>query len=136
MRSKKIVQGGISALTMAAFAVAMAPGSAQAAIDWDHGPMRDGGSAAAAYFEEHGDHVKVCDTKTDGKKAWVNVFDHMTGDFLYSLTDTQNDGKCSYRSASDGGVYNLPENHNIGFSVSIEPSDNRDSEYYVYFNDH
>ena len=135
MRSKKIVQGGISVLAMAAFAVAMAPGSAQA-ITWDHGPLYDGGRAAAAYFEENGDHVKVCDTKSDGKKAWVNVYDHMTGKFLYSLTDTTNDGKCSYRDASDGGVYNLPENHDIGFSVSKEPSDNTDSEYYVYFNDH
>ncbi|MBO8197814.1 hypothetical protein ACFW4X_11345 [Streptomyces smyrnaeus] len=138
MRIKRIVQGGISALAMGAFVVAMSPGSAQA-INWDHGPMYSGDKgdkAASAYFEEHGDHVKVCDIDSDGKKAWVNVYDEMTNDFLYSLTDTKNDGKCSYRHASDGGKYNLPENHDIGFTVSYEPSNNPNPGYYIYFNDH
>ncbi|MGI5350553.1 hypothetical protein ACQEU8_20605 [Streptomyces sp. CA-250714] len=125
----------MSALVMGAFAVAMVPGSAQA-VNWDHGPLYDRGKHAAAYFEENGDHIKVCDTRSDGKKAWVNVSDYTTEDFLYSLTDKTNDGKCSYRDASDGGRYNLPENHKIRIVVSHEPSDNSGAAEYQYLNDH
>ena len=133
MRIKKIVQGGISAVAMAAFAVAMAPGSAQA-IDWNHGPMYDGAKAAAVYFAYDGDHVKICDTKSDGKKAQVKVYNQRTKSFLYSLTDATNDGKCSYRDASYGGVYNLPENEDIGFEVQRVPDSATDRSYFVYLN--
>ncbi|GLW44484.1 hypothetical protein Stsp02_01460 [Streptomyces sp. NBRC 14336] len=135
MRTKRVLQGGISALAMGVVAVAMMPGSAQA-LDWDHGPLYDTGKHAAAYIEEHGDRLKVCDTKTDGKKAWVNVFDYYSGDLVYSLTDEKNDGKCSYRGASDGGKYNLAEYHKFDVIVSHEPSDNSGSYHFQFLNDH
>ncbi|MEV0117919.1 hypothetical protein AB0H77_32560 [Streptomyces sp. NPDC050844] len=135
MRIKRIVQGGMSALAMGAVAVAMVPGSAQA-VDWDYGPLYDTGKHAAAYIEERGDYLKVCDTRSDGKKAWVNVFDYYSGDLVYSLTDEKNDGKCSYRDASDGGKYNLAESHKFDVIVSHEPSNNSGSYHFQFLNDH
>ncbi len=89
--------------------------SPAAAITYGYGPWYDGLRGAKVYFEKHGDHVKICDIKTDGERARVVVA--ALGETRYELADTKNDGKCRYASAANGGDYNLPENQWITFRV-------------------
>lgn len=107
----------IALVTGAAITAAVVATSPAAAITYGYGPWYDGLKGAVAYFEKTGDHLKVCDVKADGNNAQVIVDDETTGEYLYTLTDTKDDGHCHYASAADGGVHNLPEKHWISFKV-------------------
>ncbi|MET7605889.1 hypothetical protein ABZS96_25920 [Streptomyces avermitilis] len=107
----------IALVAGAAVTAAVVATSPAAAITYGYGPWYDGTRGAKAYFEKTGDHLKICDVKTDGEYAWVYVYDETADKFRYSASDTKNDGHCHYASAADGGYYNLPEKHWIWFTV-------------------
>ncbi|MGW7258885.1 hypothetical protein [Streptomyces sp. NPDC054834] len=111
--------GLLAGATVTAATVATSPA---AAITYGYGPWYNGSQrGAVAYFEKHGDHFKVCDTKSDGRYATIYVYDETAKRYQMSLSDTKNDGKCHYSSAADGGYFNLPENHWFQITVRVVP---------------
>ncbi|MDT7797133.1 MAG: hypothetical protein QOI78_566 [Actinomycetota bacterium] len=87
---------------------------------WDHTwTTTDGDKGGTVYIAENGDRVSVCDTASDGYAPRVQVA--ASGGL----------GSCASASASQGGVYNLPENTSIGVTIWPGP----DCKHY-YLNDH
>jgi hypothetical protein len=140
------------ALGVAAAAVFAAGGmlatatAAGAAVDppsngWDHTwTTTDGNKGGTVYIEENGDRVSVCDTAADGYAPRVQVASEESSvpgayDIRYTLTASGGLGSCASASASQGGVYNLPENTNIGITVWLGPDYKYQSTHY-YLNDH
>nr|WP_181412057.1 hypothetical protein [Streptomyces sp. F12] len=111
------VAGRLGLAATAAVSAAVVAASPAAAVTYGYGPWYDGLKGAKAYFAKTGDHLKVCDIKSDGEVAQVKVRDETMNAYLYTLKDTYNDGRCHYASAADGGVHNLPEKHWISFTV-------------------
>ncbi|MFJ3235964.1 hypothetical protein [Streptomyces sp. NPDC086787] len=93
--------------------------SPAAAITYGYGPWYNENKGAVAYFEKHGDHIKICDIKSDDMYANIYVYDKTAKRFQVDLSDTKNDGHCHYSSAADGGSFNLPENHWFEMTVSV-----------------
>lgn len=98
-----------SALAVAAAGTVLTGGSASASISppsggYDHAWTVDG---MTVYIEEHGDIVKLCDSKADGKVAQVYV-GPLADLYRYSMT-IGGLGSCITHKASEGGKYNLPE---------------------------
>ncbi|MER6353076.1 hypothetical protein ABT186_14830 [Streptomyces sp. NPDC001634] len=133
MKSKLV--GRIGMVAVAAVSATVVATSPAAAITYGYGPWYDGTKGAVAYFEKHGDHIKVCDIKSDGDYAWVYVYDETKKEFRYSLTDTKNDGKCHYASAADGGWYDLPEKHWFMITVHNGNWDSKAKSFEIYNNE-
>ncbi|MFF0588636.1 hypothetical protein ACFYWD_21975 [Streptomyces sp. NPDC003781] len=116
-------------LLAAAAALTMNAGSAYA-IDWDHTASYDG---VTVYYEEHGDIVKVCDSKKNGRSASVIVYENSPGDVGYSMTVSSGYGDCKSHRASDGARYNPLEGHYVYFQL-----DPHTGNYYTvkWLNDH
>ncbi|MFE7038511.1 hypothetical protein ACFU9X_03390 [Streptomyces atratus] len=114
------IMGRVSLVGIAALTAGVMASSPAAAISYGYGPWYNPTKGAKAYFEKHGDHIKICDIKTDGSKALVQVWDTKYDREQARLTDSFNDGKCSYSSAAKGGKYNLPENRWFEFLICIE----------------
>jgi hypothetical protein len=73
------------------------------------------GWSGEGVFTEEGDRVHICDTDADGRGVIIYVYKGTPDDGvkLYSI-NVGGEGNCVTKSASDGGVYNLPETR-IGF---------------------
>ncbi|SCG62303.1 hypothetical protein [Micromonospora coxensis] len=137
MRKALGVAAAVTALTVALPSPAMASDSYH---EMNTGDAVGGGFfdySGEATFTEHGDIVKICDTDEDGHavKMWVKL-DGPKGPTLYTFT-RGGEGNCATRRASDGGVYNLPENRYIGF-LFCRIRDGHESECggYRFYNDH
>jgi hypothetical protein len=120
--------------------------SASASVDppsggWDHTwTTTDGDKGGTVYIAEYGDHVSVCDTASDGYAPRVQIASEESSvpgayDIRYTLTASGGLGSCASASASQGGVYNLPENTSIGVTVWLGPNYKYQSTHY-YLNDH
>lgn len=141
MRLPKKVRLGLPVAAMGLGAMMMAATPATA-IDWDHGPWAstDASPGAKAYFEEHGDRVKICDTDSDSYAALVEVYEGRN-DLVerYSIWDSRDDGRCTYADASTDQYSNLRENRWHTFRVcKVRPSDwdTKNCKYYRAVNDH
>ncbi len=141
----KIAALAATTLFVAGGALATAA-SASASVDppsggWDHTwTTTDGDKGGTVYIEENGDRVSVCDTAADGYAPRVQVANEESTvpgayDIRYTLTASGGLGSCATASASQGGVYNLPENTSIGVTVWLGPSYKYPSTHY-YLNDH
>ncbi|MDT0455516.1 hypothetical protein RM550_07155 [Streptomyces sp. DSM 41527] len=106
----------VGATALASAALAMTAGSASAA-GWDHifGPNVEGSSGVRVYVQEHGDVVKLCDTKADGYSAQLEVYEDGYSNASYYMTVTTGAGTCKTHRASDGAKYNLDENNGVSF---------------------
>lgn len=120
--------------------------SAWAGVDppsggWDHTwTTTDGDKGGTVYIAEHGDHVSLCDTDADGYAPRVQIANEEGSvpgayDIRYTLTASGGLGSCVSASASQGGVYNLPENVSIGVTIYLGPDYKYPSTHY-YLNDH
>ncbi|GGT36484.1 hypothetical protein [Streptomyces purpureus] len=125
---------GAAALT--ALTTVTAP-SASAAVappggsSWDHTWSGDG---VKVYVKEHGDVISVCDTSANGHSAWVLVMDISVDKTAYELKATGGKGTCASHTASEGGRYNLAENHRI--ALNFEGRGLQGSYYVSFVNDH
>jgi hypothetical protein len=92
------------------------------------------GWSGKGWFNEHGDVVTICDAQADGVAVEMFVYyDKPTGNPMYSF-HVGGKGRCVTRKASMGGVYNLQENHYVGFKFCrYQGGECRD---YRFFNDH
>ncbi|MEV6182907.1 hypothetical protein ACIHAR_14085 [Streptomyces sp. NPDC052016] len=118
--------------------------SASAAVDppsggWDHtwttSDSRDGGTV---YIAEHGDIVSLCDTAADGYAPRVQIASQASSGayhIRYTLTASGGEGSCASARASQGGVYDLPENTQIGVTIWLGPDRDYQTQHY-YLNDH
>jgi len=114
----------VSRLVKAALGVAVVAGGALAAqgpaqaADGPHHWMYtdDSGSGGRVDFWPDGDIVQLCDKASDGARAEVDVYDN--GGYLYHLEAAGN-GVCGTRRASDGGKYDLAENHCFTFVIYL-----------------
>lgn len=137
MRRGLGVAAAVTALTVGLPSPAMASDSYHVMNTGDAfgGPVFD--YSGEAYFTEHGDKVKICDTDADGYavKMWVSL-DNAYGPNLYSFYRGGEDN-CATHEASEGGAYNLPENRYIGF-LFCRYKDGQESECraYKFYNDH
>ncbi len=96
---------------MAAAATLMvSAGSASAytdpGINWDHTYEASG---VRVYVEEYGDIISVCDTKSNGHAATVQVRATDVWPYDYEMTASDGVGTCKTHQASDGATYNLSE---------------------------
>jgi hypothetical protein len=76
-------------------------------ITWDRIYTFEG---IKVYMRERGDVFKVCDTLTNEFAATLNVNKYRDRDPVYTIKPKGGKGSCLTRRASDGGVYDLPEN--------------------------
>jgi hypothetical protein len=135
-----------AALTMAAAASALVVGlSGPALASASYHVMNTGDAFGGgifdyfgeAYFTEHGDIVKVCDTDADGYAVRMYVsLDNAYGPELYRIT-VGGEGNCKTHRANQGGVYNLPENRNIGFLFCRHDANSEgECRAYKFYNDY
>jgi hypothetical protein len=135
-----------AALTMAAAASALVVGLQSPAMASDSYHVMNTGDAfgggifdyfGEAYFTEHGDIVKVCDTDADGYGVRMYVYkDEPYGTKLYSIT-VGGEGNCKTHRASEGGVYDLAENRHVGFLFCRHDSTSEgECRAYRFYNDH
>ncbi|MGW9597683.1 hypothetical protein ACWHLZ_46435 [Streptomyces chartreusis] len=85
--------------------------------NWDHIATMPGVEVS---IREYGDVIKVCDTAANGFAAITRVGDRYADNF-YTIK-TSGKGSCVTRQASQGGVYNLPENERISLGFQGETS--------------
>ncbi|HEY2674328.1 MAG TPA: hypothetical protein VGJ07_28670 [Rugosimonospora sp.] len=125
-----------AALATASPAWASDPGGGAA---WDHiWTTSDATQGGTVYIEEHGDVVELCDTAADGYAPRVEILTQASNgqyNFHYSLTASGGFGTCITRSASNGGVYDLPENDNIAVEIYLGPHVGFDGSEHYYLND-
>lgn len=77
------------------------------------------GWSGKGWFNEYGDVVLICDNDADGNAVAVYVYyGEPTGNWIYGF-HVGGEGRCATRKAGMGGVYDLPENHRIGFKFCI-----------------
>ncbi|GAA2429303.1 hypothetical protein GCM10010191_48360 [Actinomadura vinacea] len=138
MKIKALLARVLPVAAVAMASVTLGSGTASAAT-WEYGPWNDETKGARAYFTKKGDHLKICDTKSDGRWAiaWVEVGEGSNARYRFDLPDTKNNGKCSYSKASMGGVYNLPEKKWIQVTVCRSVGngcDNGARTYEIYNN--
>ncbi|WP_346537228.1 hypothetical protein [Micromonospora sp. DPT] len=137
MRKALGVAAAVTALTVALPSPAMASDSYHV---MNTGDAFGGGIfdySGEAYFTEHGDILKICDTDADGYavKMFVSL-DDAYGAPLYEFSRS-GEGNCATHQASEGGAYNLPENRYIGF-LFCRWKDGHDSECraFRFYNDY
>ncbi|MEV8096021.1 hypothetical protein [Kitasatospora sp. NPDC085879] len=119
--------------------------SASAAVDppggsWDHTwTTVDSAHGGTVYVEEHGDVVSVCDSAADGMAPRVQVWTQSSSgqyNSRYIIEATGGLGSCKTVSASDGGIYDLPENVSIAVSIWLGPSVGHLGSEHTFLNDH
>ncbi|MDT0382561.1 hypothetical protein RM572_27770 [Streptomyces sp. DSM 42041] len=128
----------VAAVAGSASVLAIAPAHA---VNWDWGPWYEKyagyDAGATAYFEEHGDRLKLCDTSTDGYRAHVRVESNRTSNLVYRFSDTYDNGRCSYIDANDRSYSNLRENTWYTIWVGEGTSSvTRNWKPYEIYNDH
>jgi hypothetical protein len=125
-----------AALATASPAWASDPGGGAA---WDHiWTTVDADQGGTVYIEEHGDVVELCDTAADGYAPRLEVFTQASnGQYTprYDLTASGGFATCVTRSASNGGIYDLPENDNISVAIWLGPNAGFDGSQHYYLND-
>ncbi|NIH77919.1 hypothetical protein [Amycolatopsis viridis] len=101
----------LAAGAVAATATAVLAGTSTAAAaaysppgGWDH-IWRAADGTAVVYVEEHGDVIKLCDTKRNSFGAFLAVWKN--GSIITNWT--AGDGGCKTHQASEGKPYDLPE---------------------------
>ncbi|MFD5269034.1 hypothetical protein [Streptomyces sp. NPDC058335] len=118
--------------------------SASAVIDppsggWDHTwTTSDSNPGGTVYIAEHGDIVSLCDTDADGYAPRVQIAAQASSGayhIRYTLTASGGEGACATARASQGGVYDLPENTSIGVTIWLGPDRDYQTTHY-YLNDH
>lgn len=107
------IRTSLGALTLGA-ALLISAGSvfssASAGETWDRAYTFNG---ISAYVREYGDVIKVCDTAANSFAATMDVHSYAGGGKFYTIKVTGGNGTCVTHRASDGGVYDLPENVTI-----------------------
>ncbi len=118
--------------------------SASATVDppsggWDHTwTTSDSNPGGTAYIAEYGDIVSVCDTDADGVSPRVQIaVQYPSGAYhiRYTLTASGGEGACASARASQGGIYDLPEDTSISVAVWLGPDYGSVTTHY-YVNDH
>ncbi len=90
--------------------------------------------SGTGFFNEYGDVVTIKDNDADGVAVQMNVYiGSPTGNPRYSF-HVGGEGNTATRKASMGGVYDLPENTNIGFKFCRYPDG--ECKDYTFYNDH
>ncbi|MGW1564599.1 hypothetical protein ACWCQ1_50520 [Streptomyces sp. NPDC002144] len=84
----------------------------------------DSDPGGVVYWTRDGDKLEVCDIEADGYGVhstiqWSYYYDHDYHNGYY-LNETRGNGKCSYRDAADGGVYDIPEHTYVEVWVCLE----------------
>jgi len=131
-----LLAGGALATATSASAVTDPPGGS-----WDHTwTTSDANQGGTVYIEENGDLVSLCDTAADGYAPRVSIASEESTvpgayDIRYTLTASGGNGSCVTASASQGGVYNLPESTEIGVTIWLGPDRKSQTQHY-YLNDH
>lgn len=129
----------ILAVVVAALAVTVGlSGNANAADHLMHTGDAFGsvfGWSGKGWFNEHGDVVTICDDDADGRKVIMHVYYNSpsAGNPMYSFS-VGGEGRCVTRKASMGGVYDLQENHYVGFKFCRYPGG--ECKDYRFYNDH
>ncbi|MFF7879263.1 hypothetical protein ACH40F_14795 [Streptomyces sp. NPDC020794] len=117
--------------------------SASATVDppsggWDHTwTTTDSTPGGTVYIAEYGDIVSLCDTDADGYAPRVQIASQNGSgayDIRYTLTASGGEGACVSARASQGGVYDLPENTEIGVTIWLGPNRDYQATHY-YLND-
>ena len=73
-------------------------------------------------FYSDGDHVKLCDTRADGRRVHLLVQDADNRYTVLYYLEASGNGVCDAAHASDGGSHNLPEGHCIYFDIWLTDS--------------
>ncbi|MFF1693533.1 hypothetical protein ACFVXC_07915 [Streptomyces sp. NPDC058257] len=81
------------AVGTALVAAAMSATPASASSGW----WASKGGGAQGFYNHVDDSVTACDTKTDGRKAAVEILSGDGRRLLTTVTDNYNDGRCSWR---------------------------------------
>ncbi|QWA22154.1 hypothetical protein [Streptomyces osmaniensis] len=112
----------MAGVAAASAALVMAVANSAAAADhtmhtgdaWGNVPGVDW--SGTGFFNEYGDVVTIKDNDADGSGVimYVYIGSPASGTKIYSF-HVGGEGNTATRKASMGGVYNLPENKNIGF---------------------
>ncbi|MCE7002392.1 hypothetical protein LWC34_06035 [Kibdelosporangium philippinense] len=111
----------IASLTAAlvAMTAVVLPGQAQAATGPHHWMYtEDDNPGGKVDFWPNGDIVQLCDQQADGARAELHVYDATAGGLVMHL-EAVGDGVCVSRRASDGGRYDLAENHCFRFNIQL-----------------
>lgn len=122
------------------FATATQASAAPVAPDgsWDHiWTTSDANHGGTVYVEEHGDVITLCDTAADGVSATAAVT-YDQGNDNYKVAYQMNvggNGTCTTHRATQGGVYDLPENTEIYIYIYIGADGTGGTGHY-YLNDH
>ncbi|MGA8113494.1 MAG: hypothetical protein WCA46_07535 [Actinocatenispora sp.] len=141
----KIAAVAATVLLAAGGAALASVASASAATDppggtWDHTwTTTDSKHGGTIQIEEHGDLIDLCDTAADGVSPRVRMYawSDATGyTYRYTLTASGGNGACAVAQASDGGVYNLPENVNINCDLFLGPYPGEHRTQPTFLNDH
>jgi hypothetical protein len=126
---------------VAAATAALVLGVANSAVAADHtmhtgdvwGDVPGVDWSGTGFFNEYGDVVTIKDNDADGRGVTMNVYiGSPSGNPRYSFT-VGGEGNTATRKASMGGVYNLPENTNIGFKFCRAPDG--ECKDYTFYND-
>jgi hypothetical protein len=107
--------------------------------DWDYTWTTSDAAphGGTVYIEEHGDVVEVCDTAADGYTPRVMIMTQASNgqyNLRYVFAATGGNGGCVVHRATDGGVYDLPENDNIDVSVYLGTSVGYKGSEHIYYN--
>jgi len=128
--------GALAAASSASAATLPPPGGGS----WDHTwTTTDSLHGGTIYVDEHGDMVYLCDTAADGYAPRADIASQSSSgqyNSRYGLTASAGKGSCTGHTASEGGVYNLPENDNILVNVWLGPNVGHDGSDHVFLNDH
>lgn len=107
--------------------------------DWDHvWTTSDSARGGTVYIQEHGDVVEMCDTAADGYTPRVMISVQAPNgqyDKRYIFAATGGNGGCVVHRATDGGVYDLPENVNIDVEIYLGPNVGYEGSEHIYLND-
>ncbi|MDI5968237.1 hypothetical protein POF50_002555 [Streptomyces sp. SL13] len=130
-----LLAGGVLATASPASA---APAPPQGS--WDHTwTTSDAAHGGTVYVEEHGDTVSLCDTAADGYAPRAEVFSEGTDGLYharYIITASGGFASCTGYSASNGGVYDLPEGVEILVEIWLGPNVGHDGTSHYFLNDH
>jgi hypothetical protein len=117
IRTASSLTAAFVALTAAVVAV---PGQALAAADphyWMY--TNDDNPGGKVDFWSNGDIIQLCDQQADGARAELNVYDATAGSGLLFHMEASGNGVCVSHRASDGGRYDLAENHCFRFNIQL-----------------
>lgn len=107
------VVGASAATVLLSFTVASPAAAADYTMHTD-----DDNPGGRVEFTAYGDVVKLCDIQKDGYQATISIYDVSAAQGQY-FDFVGGVGNCITHDASQGGYYNLPEDHVFDFEICL-----------------